>query len=104
MRKIHTQIEKKLKDALASEHLEVINESGQHASGPSAETHFKIICVSSQFENLSLVQRHRKIYSLLKEEQEAGVHALSFHLYTPAEWTEKQTKVPDSPQCRGGGH
>ena len=39
-------------------------------SGTSPETHFKVILVSDEFEDIKLVQRHRKINELLKYELE----------------------------------
>tara|TARA_B100001996_G_C18588819_1_gene565247 strand:+ start:775 stop:1074 length:300 start_codon:yes stop_codon:yes gene_type:complete len=91
-------IEKTLNDSFNASHLEVINESHMH-SGPNLESHFKVILVSSQFEDLKLVQRHRKINELLKSEFENGLHALSLHLFTESEWKDKDEYVKDSPPC-----
>ena len=66
-----------------------------------SETHFKIVAVSPDFLQMSRVERHRKINTLLAEEFDSGLHALTLHLYTPQEWVEK-TKIPDSPNCRNG--
>ena len=79
-------------------HLEVINESHMH-SGPNTESHFKVILVSDEFEDVKLVQRHRRINELLKFELENGVHALSLHLFTNNEWKDKEEYVKDSPPC-----
>ena len=67
--------------------------------GQIAETHFKVILVSDEFDGIQLVQRHRKINELLKYELENGVHALSLHLFTQKEWKEKEEYVKDSPPC-----
>ncbi|MBT7543551.1 MAG: BolA family transcriptional regulator [Gammaproteobacteria bacterium] len=95
-------VEKKIKHTLSDNfelsHLEVINESHMH-SGPNTETHFKVILVSEQFEDVKLVQRHRKINKLLKYELDNGVHALSLHLFTKSEWDTKGQSVKDSPLC-----
>ena len=91
-------IETKIREALLPSHLEVINESHMH-SGPNTESHFKVILVSDQFEDVKLVQRHRKINELLKYELENGVHALSLHLFTQSEWKDKEEYVKDSPPC-----
>ena len=79
--------------------LEVLNESHMHSVPPKSETHFKVVCVSASFQGKSLVERHRMVNHLLKEELESGVHALSLVLRTP----DKDTDViPASPACRGG--
>jgi len=95
------RIQKKLQATLECQKLEVLDESFMHASGPGAETHFKLILVSDNFSGMSLVQRHQKIYQILDQELKEGVHALSLHLFTSGEW-EKVGKSPKSPDCRGG--
>ena len=47
-------------------------------SGPNTESHFKVILVSDEFEDVKLVQRHRRINELLKFELENGYIHLSF--------------------------
>lgn len=93
------RLESVLSQALATEHLEVIDESHQHSRG--LETHYKIVLVSPVFEGLRTVARHQKIYALVQKEMESGLHALTMHLFTPAEW-QQGGSVPDSPSCRGG--
>ncbi len=41
--------------------------------------------VSEEFTGRAKVQRHRLVYGLLKEELEAGVHALALKTKTPEE-------------------
>jgi BolA protein len=79
--------------------LEVTNESHNH-SGNASESHFKIIIVSDEFEGLTLINRHRKINTLFKEELQS-IHALAMHTYTPSEW-QKKGGAPASPKCHGG--
>ena len=95
---VEKKIEHTLSDNFELNHLEVINESHMH-SGTSPETHFKVVLVSDEFEDIKLVQRHRKINVLLKYELENGVHALSLHLFTQKEWKDKKEFVNDSPPC-----
>ncbi len=97
-----------LTTALSPSHLEVINESANH-SGPATQSHFKLVVVSDYFSELKLIDRHRFINQLFKEElnhirpegSAPGVHALAMHTYTPDEWAMKNA-APDSPQCAGG--
>ena len=51
----------------------------------SSETHFNVKIVATCFEGLSLVQRHRMIYTLLGPEMSQSIHALSIVAKTPGE-------------------
>lgn len=95
-------IETKLKTALTPEILDVINESHMHNVPANSESHFKVVAVSKDFEGKRLIARHRMINEVLKEELEGGIHALSLHTMTPAEYFAKAGKVADSPECLGG--
>lgn len=71
--------------------LEIEDESYKHAghAGVSGveggETHFKVNVVADCFSGLSLVQRHKMIYTLLDHEMNNGIHALSINAKAPAE-------------------
>ncbi len=97
-------IEGKLRDALAPEHLEVINESHMHNVPKGSETHFKVVVVSARFEGLPAVRRHQLVYGVLDEEMKAkpGVHALAITSRSPAEWAARP-EANASPLCAGGG-
>ena len=94
-------IERKLAEALAPAHLEVINESNQHSVPPGSESHFKVVLVSAVFEGKRSVARHQQVYKVLAEELAGGVHALALHTYTPAEWAGHTAGAPASPACMG---
>lgn len=90
-RPIYNSIKTKL-SLLKPAMLEVIDESHQHAGhkgiegqAGSGETHFKVKIVADCFNGLSLVQRHKMIYTLLSYEMSNGVHALSISAQTPNE-------------------
>lgn len=99
---IESSIIFKLQNDLPCFHLQVTNESHMHRSSQHPETHFRVVIVSPAFSGLSHVQRHRKLNSLLKEEFNSGVHALSLLPYTEDEWAKIQGITPMSPSCRGG--
>ena len=65
---IKDDIKVKLDSDLDPWFLDVINESPNHNVPEGAESHFKVIVVSSSFKDLRVVQRHQKIYSILDEE------------------------------------
>lgn len=92
----------KLAAALAPEHLEVLDESANHNVPQGAETHFKVVVVSPQFDGERLLARHRRVNAALAAELAAGVHALAIHTYTAAEWQRRFGDAPMSPACRGG--
>jgi BolA protein len=89
-----------LTEALTPQHIELLNESNQHA-GPGTETHYKLVLVSDAFSAKRPVARHQMVYGLCQPELSSGLHALAMHLYTPEEW-EKVQVAPLSPACLGG--
>ncbi len=95
-------IRDKLEQATGAERLEVLNESRMHNVPPKAETHFRVVVVSSGFEGASRLQRHRAIHRALAEELAGPVHALAVDALTPAEWRARDQSRGLSPDCRGG--
>lgn len=95
-------IEQQLTKELTPVFLNVENESGNHHVPEGSETHFKVTLVSSQFNDLTRVARHRIVNQLLKNEFNTGLHALSMHLYTLEEWAKKSDSVLKSPPCKDG--
>ena len=51
-RKVQERIIGKLAEALDLQHLEVVNESGNHNVPAGSESHFKVVLVSENFEGL----------------------------------------------------
>ena len=91
---VEDTIREKLTKAFAPLNLVVENESAKHAGHAGArdhlgrhtgETHFRVLAVSKAFAGKSLVQRHREINEVLKEELAGPVHALAIKAQTPAE-------------------
>lgn len=90
---VRSSIIQKLTQELQPSSLEVIDDSSKHAghagsrmlASPSGETHFSVKVVSPAFEGMMSVKRHRKVYEILAEEIEGGVHALSLITRTPEE-------------------
>ncbi|XP_075137249.1 bolA-like protein 1 [Leptodactylus fuscus] len=98
---VETSIRAKLTQNLQPCHLEVHNESYMHAVPAGSESHFKVVVVSDVFDGKSLIQRHRLVNDVLKEELAGPVHALSIEAKTPQQWEENPT-VSKSPACMGG--
>ncbi|BBN80693.1 transcriptional regulator [Pseudoalteromonas sp. A25] len=97
---MQAHIHEKLAAAISCKHLNVVNESHMHSRGE--DSHFKVVVVSEEFMGKRLLQRHRKINEVLKEELANHIHALSIHAYTPEEYSERAGQTPDSPNCLGG--
>ena len=94
------QIEAKLQQAFAPDHLEVRNESHMHRTEPGAESHFKVVLVSEQFVGQRPLARHRAVNSVLADELAGAVHALALHTYTPDEWLQRG-EAPRTAPCVG---
>lgn len=100
---VQSEIERKLAQGINAQHLEVINESGNHNVPPGSESHFKVVVVSGDFAGKNLLARHRLINGLLADELAGKIHALAIHTYTEDEWRKLNGDAPMSPPCLGGG-
>ncbi|HQS19022.1 BolA family protein [Reyranella sp.] len=89
MGKVATAIDSKLRAAFAPARLAVEDESSKHHGHAGwregGETHFRVEIVSQAFEGKTRVARQRLVYAALKEELDAGLHALAMETLTPAE-------------------
>lgn len=83
------RIEKKIRDGLNPDSLELIDDSNAHAghvemqrggAHPSGETHFTLKITAAAFNGLSRVQQQRLVYGLLADEMRERVHALVLEL------------------------
>jgi BolA protein len=80
-------IKTRLTTALRPTHLEILDQSRQHAGHQAAHGagHFTLTVVSPQFAGLTLVQRHRLVYNALGDLMNTVIHALSIQAQTPEE-------------------
>ena len=83
---IATQISEKLA-SLNPTVCEVTDDSHKHAGHAGAKSggHYRLTIVSSHFEGLSSVARHRSVYALLGSLMQTKIHALSITAQTPEE-------------------
>lgn len=84
---IEAEIYRRL-DALSPSSLVLEDESAQHAghAGASAGGHYRLTVVSSRFQGLNAVARHRMVYATLGDLMQKGIHALAISAYTPEEF------------------
>tara|TARA_Y100000758_G_C15906267_1_gene369760 strand:- start:173 stop:418 length:246 start_codon:yes stop_codon:yes gene_type:complete len=79
-------IEKKIKDILQNK----IKDSKifiQDMNGN--KNHFSIIAISSEFENLSIINQHKIIYDALGEMITKEIHALQIKTFTWEKWKKE---------------
>lgn len=99
---IQMNIEEKLMAHFDPAHLEVVNESENHNVPSGSETHFKVVLVTPKFNGERLINRHRAVNAVLREELANHIHALALHTYTHDEWQNLFQSAPASPNCLGG--
>ena len=78
-----------LQQRLNPTHLEVVDESAQHVGHREAKngSHIQVTIVIEQFNGLSLLQRHRLVYSAVGDFSLIALHALSLTTLTPEEYS-----------------
>ena len=83
------RIENRLWSGLEPIKLDVLDESDRHkghaGAGEGGETHYRVYIVAERFAGKPKVERHRMVYALLKDEFDAGVHALALQTLAPGE-------------------
>ena len=75
------KITEKLQNSLNIQHLHVMDESDKHIGHAGhdgqGESHFRIYIVSSDLDDMSRIDRHRKIHEILGGDIIGCIHALS---------------------------
>jgi BolA protein len=99
---IQNNIEHKLLSHFKPEHLEVIKDSSHPHVPAGSESHFKVVIVTPEFAGERLINRHRAVNAVLKDELQNDIHALALHTYTESEWQKLFGEFPTSPNCLGG--
>ncbi len=80
-----------IKERLATlepEHVEVIDDSAQHAGHAGARSgggHYRLLIVSPRFAGLVTMARHRLVYDALGTLMDGDIHALSITARAPTE-------------------
>ena len=77
------EIKEKLKLNFPKDKIEVFDSRG-------TGDHFSIIIISNKFKNIDLVDRHRLIYSIFKDEITNEIHAMQIQTFTCEEWKNKK--------------
>ena len=86
---VASEIEWRLRAALAPTRLEVINDSGKHrghaGDDGSGESHFTVEIEAPQFAGMSRLERQRAVNSALGDLMRERIHALAIRARGPGE-------------------
>ena len=86
---MQSEIEERLRAALAPSHLEVINDSANHhghaGDDGSGESHFTVVVESDRFEGKNRLARQRMVLAALGDIPGERVHAFAMKCYAPGE-------------------
>ena len=85
---VKDQIHQRLMETLGAESVEIEDQSHLHAGHAGAASgggHFDVIVISSEFNDLNTLGRHRLIYSAVDDLMKKEIHALSIQAFSPDE-------------------
>ena len=91
------KIEQRLSKNIECVHLEVIDESPNHGGYNGSISHLKVIIVSNEFIDQSLINRHKLVYKAMGD-LVGQIHAISIVSKTSNQW-EESNEYPSSPEC-----
>tara|TARA_Y100000590_G_scaffold289561_1_gene326004 strand:- start:106 stop:375 length:270 start_codon:yes stop_codon:yes gene_type:complete len=85
---VKDRIEELIKSQLKVSAIEIVDFSAQHEGhkGNEGGGHFQAVIISDDFKELSLLDRHKKIYSILGDLMKHEIHAFSMKTYTNEEF------------------
>lgn len=82
------RIKSRIETALAPTEIELHDDSAMHAGHAGAASgggHYNLRVVSSRFEGLRLVMRHRLVYDSVHDMMHTEIHALAIVALAPSE-------------------
>ena len=80
---IYDEIKKKITKEINPDNIILIDNSHLHKKHKSFDLnkfHFKIIIESKQLKEMSKIEAHKKIFSILKDEMKDKIHALEIEI------------------------
>ena len=86
------EIKSRLKKTIAIDHLTIMDDTGKHLRHQHYDggRHFKIIIVSSTFEGVSLLDRHKLVYQALNGMIKNDIHAIGLKTIATSEYINKK--------------
>ena len=90
------EIKSRLKKTIAIDHLTIMDDTGKHLRHQHYDggRHFKIIIVSSTFEGVSLLDRHKLVYQALNGMIKNDIHAIGLKTIATSEYINKKDAEP----------
>ena len=88
MSEIQIKIENLISQKINMIDFQIIDESHKHVNHKKDTSggHFKLFIVSDDFENMTLINRHKLIYNCLDSMMKKDIHAISMKLVTNQEF------------------
>ncbi len=85
---IGDKIKRTLESSLNIDHFEIKDFTGRHLNHEQHDGgfHLEAVIVSSDFNNKSLIDRHKMVYASLGELMKHEIHAFSMKTFTNDEW------------------
>ena len=86
------EIKSRLKKTIAIDHLTIMDDTGKHLRHQHYDggRHFKIIIVSSTFEGVSLLDRHKLVYQALNGMIKNDIHAIGLKTIATSEYINEK--------------
>ena len=86
------EIKSRLKKTIAIDHLTIMDDTGKHLRHQHYDggRHFKIIIVSSTFEGVSLLDRHKLVYQALNGMIKNNIHAIGWKTIATSEYINEK--------------
>ena len=90
MNSIIKKINKLISKKLNISKIEIIDDSHKHRNHKKDTSggHFRLLIVSDNFKEMSLIKRHQLIYNILDEMIKTEIHALSMKLLDVEEYNK----------------
>ncbi len=85
---LYNEIEKRLNQSMDILLLDIKDDTGRHIhhKNYTGGAHLSAIIVSSSFDGLNLLERHKRVYDALNGMIKQEIHAFSMKTYTLGEW------------------
>lgn len=93
------KIKKYLISKMNISNIEIYNDSALHKYANNTLTHLKIIIISDDFINQTIINRHRLIFTKLNEIHKKKIYSITLYTYTLNEWKYKKNRKNHSLTC-----